>query len=90
MQEFWGFWAIALLSFALASTVLAKKNLFLLKDEDPLCFYGDRVATQRFYPAEAQRYVIPSSPIRMRASHLRWWAGNYPSQREPTNARVTQ
>ena len=54
--------AVALLLVAVASPAMAAKQKFFLKNGDRVCFYGDSITEQRFYPADVQTYVLTRFP----------------------------
>ncbi len=56
---------IALVTLMVAGIVPvagAAPKKFFLKDGDRVCFYGDSITEQRFYPAEVQTYVLTRFP----------------------------
>ncbi len=53
---------VALLLVAVASPAMAAKQKFFLKNGDRVCFYGDSITEQRFYPADVQTYVLTRFP----------------------------
>ncbi len=55
--------ALAALFLSLAAVAApAPHKPFFLKDGDRVCFYGDSITEQRFYPAEVQTYVLTRFP----------------------------
>lgn len=50
-----------LISFS-SLTVADAKPVFFLKNGDRVCFYGDSITEQRFYPADVQTYVLTRFP----------------------------
>ncbi|MGC9258711.1 MAG: SGNH/GDSL hydrolase family protein [Phycisphaerae bacterium] len=54
--------AVALLLMVFTSPALAAKQKFFLKNGDRVCFYGDSITEQRFYPADVQTYVLTRFP----------------------------
>ena len=54
--------AVALLLLAVTSPAMAAKQKFFLKNGDRVCFYGDSITEQRFYPADVQTYVLTRFP----------------------------
>ena len=54
--------SMSILLMALASPAMAAKHKFFLKNGDRVCFYGDSITEQRFYPADVQTYVLTRFP----------------------------
>ncbi len=54
--------SLALLLVALTSPAMAASHKFFLKNGDRVCFYGDSITEQRFYPADVQTYVLTRFP----------------------------
>ena len=53
---------LLLLLAGFAPAVGAAPRSFFLKNGDRVCFYGDSITEQRFYPAEVQTYVLTRFP----------------------------
>ena len=62
MKPFCFLLSVSLLLMALASPAMAAKQKFFLKNGDRVCFYGDSITEQRFYPADVQTYVLTRFP----------------------------
>jgi lysophospholipase L1-like esterase len=54
--------SVSLLLMALASPAMAAKQKFFLKSGDRVCFCGDSITEQRFYPADVQTHVLTRFP----------------------------
>ena len=54
--------AITLLAPFAATRAHAAAKSFFLKNGDRVCFYGDSITEQRFYPADVQTYVLTRFP----------------------------
>ena len=60
--------SMALMMLASVSPATAAKSKFFLKNGDRVCFYGDSITEQRFYPADVETYVRTRFP----AMHVRF------------------
>ncbi len=54
--------SLALAGLTMTSPAQAAKAQFFLKNGDRVCFYGDSITEQRFYPADVQTYVLTRFP----------------------------
>ncbi len=60
--------SIALMMLTSVSPATAANSKFFLKNGDRVCFYGDSITEQRFYPADVETYVRTRFP----AMHVRF------------------
>ena len=54
--------ALALVWTVFVPAVGAATKKFFLKNGDRVCFYGDSITEQRFYPAEVETYILTRFP----------------------------
>lgn len=54
--------ALALMVTVLVSPAMGRPAKFFLKNGDRVCFYGDSITEQRFYPADIETYVLTRFP----------------------------
>ncbi len=62
MKIFQKFLMLVLLGTMFAPAARAVTKKFFLKNGDRVCFYGDSITEQRFYPADVQTYVLTRFP----------------------------
>ncbi len=62
MKLFYKFLTFVLLCTVCAPRAGAATKKFFLKNGDRVCFYGDSITEQRFYPADVQTYVLTRFP----------------------------
>ena len=62
MKLSWCSLVAALAIMPLVSPTVAAKRKFFLKNGDRVCFYGDSITEQRFYPTDVETYVLTRFP----------------------------
>ncbi|MGC8625607.1 MAG: SGNH/GDSL hydrolase family protein [Phycisphaerae bacterium] len=62
MKAYWYTIIVALAIMAVALPAMAAKRKFFLKSGDRVCFYGDSITEQRFYPTDVETYVLTRFP----------------------------
>ena len=60
LLRYWLALALVWTVFVPAAGAATKK--FFLKNGDRVCFYGDSITEQRFYPAEVETYILTRFP----------------------------
>ncbi|MGC9217561.1 hypothetical protein, partial [Acidithiobacillus sp.] len=62
MKACWYTIIVASAIMAVALPAMAAKRKFFLKSGDRVCFYGDSITEQRFYPTDVETYVLTRFP----------------------------
>ncbi len=62
MKAYWCPIIVASAIMTVALPAMAEKRKFFLKSGDRVCFYGDSITEQRFYPTDVETYVLTRFP----------------------------